>query len=587
VRFFSTLIASTLGTLAAIGLVFLVGFMLFAALLATSSSPPAQVRAGSVLKVSLSGTIPELASNDPFEIYFEIGEPYDLFRLKNALEQAAEDDRIEALWLRSRGVAAPWATLQEVRDALEIFKKSGKPLIASSDEQMITERDYFLASVADDIYAAPGAFFEFNGLYAQSFFYKGALDKLGVEPTIIRAGSFKSAVEPFTRTNMSAESRSQLAALLNTHNTVLTEAIAAGRDTSSTYVESLMRDDAFITADAGHAAGLIDSLIFDEEVEKIIKDRIDASSSSDLRTISLKSYIEASDNTRFGSPDAIGIVYAIGTIISGESTGPGTVGSTTFNEALERVRENNRVRAVVLRINSPGGSALASEAMWQEIKKTSETLPVIVSMGGLAASGGYWIATAGDTIVADPTTLTGSIGVFGMHFSVGKMMESKLGITSDQVTTGDYADMFSGFRPLRSVEQAMLESLIDGTYSDFLELVADSRDMDVEEVHKIAQGRVWTGQDAKDVGLVDVLGGLDEALAIAEEKAGLEPDSYEILRVPRPKSFLDEIEDILMARVGSVLGVTSEQTDLLQRVEETLRMQGVPQARLPLDITIE
>ena len=587
-RFFSTLLASALGTLVAGAVLVFIGFLFITALIASTSSPPATVRAGSVLEVSLTGAVPELVSSDPFDAMLGISPSHDLVGLKNAIRAAAEDERIEGIWLQANGVATSWATLQEIRDALEEFKESGKPIIASSDERMITERDYFLASVADEIYAGPGAIFEFNGLYAQSFFYKDMLDKLGVEPTIIRAGSYKSAVEPFTRTNMSSESRAQLSALLYTHNEALISAVAESREVTPEYVESLMRDDAFITTDDGFAAGMLDSLLFDQDVEEIFKDHLGLSESAEFRSVSLSDYITDAPRSSSGGTDAIGVVYAVGPITSGESVGANSVGSTTFNNAIKRIRENDRVKAMVLRINSPGGSALASEAMWQEINKTAEEMPVIVSMGGVAASGGYWLATAGDTIVADPTTITGSIGVFGMHFSVGDMFDSKLGITTDQVTTSAYADMFSGFRPLRAPEQALLGRLIESTYDDFLELVATNRGMTIEEVHQIAQGRVWTGKDAMEIGLVDVMGGIDAAIALAAEEAGLEPDSYSLVRGPRPKSFLEELENALMVRIAKVLNIApTEHTEVLRRIEEAVQMQGVPQARMPLDIEIQ
>ena len=592
VRFLSALAASVLGTFIAVALVMFVGFMFFAALLATTASTSTVPRAGSVLEIQLSGAVPELASNDPIDQVLKISPAFDLPRLKAGLKRAATDNRIEAVWLRTHGIAASWGTLQEIRQALIEYKESGKPLIASSGESFITERDYFLASAADEVYAAPGSFFEFNGLYAQTFYYKGLLDKLDIEPTIVRAGSFKSAVEPFMRTDMSEESRLQLQTLLQTHSEVLTTAIAESRSTTPDHIERLMRDEAFITVDDGHRVGLVDSLLFDEAVEDAIKDRIGTASEDALKTISLGAYASSAAPANTGTEGTIGIVYAVGAIVSGESNvAGGTVGSSTFGKAMQSVRDKDDVKAVVLRINSPGGSAIASNAMWQEIDKTAAVKPVVVSMGDLAASGGYWIATAGDTIVADPTTLTGSIGVFGMHFNVGEMLESKLGVTTDRVATSDYADMFSGMRPLRSEEQAMLARVIDATYSDFLNLVAESRGLDVDAVHAIAQGRVWTGADAMDIGLVDVLGGMDTAIGIAAEQGGLDPGTFRLLRLPQPKSFMDELEDALLMRVGRLLRLSVAPPLVLEPhatlIDEVVRMHGTPQSRMLLDITIK
>ncbi len=593
-RFFSTLVASTLGTLIGLALISFVGFLFLAALVATTTSPSARsVPSGSVLEIRLSGAVPELASDDPLERLIRVSPPFDLVRLKKGIEKAAQDDRIEGVWIRPGGITASWSTLQEVRSALLAFKTSGKWLVASSGESFMTERDYFLASAADDIYAAPGAFFEFNGLYAQAFYYKGLLDKLGVEPTIVRAGSFKSAVEPFLRDDMSDESRLQLDALLSTHQSVLTRAIAASRDTSERYVESLMQEDAFITAEDAYRAGLLDTLLYDSDVKKRIRESIGTGTDSELSTTRLASYVQSAQSGSSSGRDRIGIVYAVGTILGGDgSPGSGSIGSGTFARAMESVRTDDRVKAVVLRINSPGGSAAAAEAMWQATRRTAEVKPVIVSMGDLAASGGYWIATAGDTIMADPATITGSIGVFGMHFSIGRMLESKLGITADQATTSDYADMFSGLRPLRSVEQAMLARVIDTTYSDFIGLVAERRNMDEDAVHEIAQGRVWSGADAFGLGLVDLLGNLDRAIELAAERAGLEEGSYGTLRVPRPQTLTEQLEEALLMRAGRILGLSEAhagirgfraQADL---VEDMIRLHGAPQARMPLDITI-
>ena len=357
----------------------------------------------------------------------------------------------------------------------------------------------------------------------------------------------------------------------------------------------LMRDDAFITVNNAYRAHLLDTLLFDEEVKERIRESIGTAADKELRTIRLRSYIGAPASTARNTEEMIGIVYAVGSIMSGESsTRGGIVGSSTFVRAMEKARTNERVKAVVLRINSPGGSAVAADAMWQAIDRTARSKPVIVSMGDLAASGGYWIATAGDTIVADPTTITGSIGVFGMHFSIGEMLDTKLGVSSDQVATSEFADMFSALRPLRSAEKAMLGRAIDTTYANFLALVAASRGLEVEAVHAVAQGRVWTGADALEKGLVDVLGGLDVAINIAADKAGLEDRNYGILRLPRPKSLMQELEDAFLLRMGRLLGLSASPLGSdrllhshLDLIEEVVQLHGIPQARMPLDVTIE
>ena len=592
-RFFSTLVASVLGSLIALGFVVFLGFLFLAALAASSDTAPA-VRSGSVLVVKLSGAIPEQVSHDSFNQAFG-GEPaYDLYDVKRALQKAAVDDRIDGVWLQLHGVLAGWGTLQEIRAALSAFKESGKPLIASSGEYMMAEDEYFLASVADSVFASPEAFFEFNGLYLEVMYFKGLLDKLDVEPQIIRAGKFKAAVEPFLREDLSEENEEQLSALLESQNSVFLDAIAESRGRPATDVQHLTEDPAFITATEAYEAGLLDGLLFEDQVVDLFKKRLGKDDDDKLRQVSLKSYVnvpasEAGIET--GNEGDVAVVYAVGAIASGGSAN-GVVGSATFNKAMRQARENDRIKAVVLRVNSPGGSASASDAMWREIDLTAKEKPVIVSMGDLAASGGYWIATAADTIVADPQTLTGSIGVFGVLFNLGPMFDNKLGITTDNVRTSAYADMFSGMRPLSESERALLQHAIQTTYNQFLKKVADNRGLDVETVDAISQGRVWTGQQALDLGLVDVLGDLDTAIAIAAEKAGLDEGTYRTRLLPRPKTFMEELNDVLSARVSQTwltLRASPAERTLAKQVrllEDLIEMHGTVQARMPMEITI-
>ena len=592
-RFFSTLVASVLGSLIALGFVIFLGFLFLAALAASSDTQPV-VRSGSVLVMKLSGAIPEQVSHDSFNQAFGGEAAFDLYDVTRALQKAAVDDRIDGVWLQLHGVQTNWGTLQEVRAALIAFKESGKPLIASSGEYMMAEDEYFLASVADSVFASPEAFFEFNGLYLEVMYYKGLLDKLDVEPQIIRAGKFKAAVEPFLRDDLSEENEEQLAALLESQNKVFLDAVAESRGRPATDVQHLTEDPAFITATEAYEAGLLDGLLFEDEVVDLFKKRLGKDEGAKLRQVSIDAYVNvpASDaGIQTGNEGDIAVVYAVGTIMSGTS-GNGVVGSATFNKAMRQARENDRVKAVVLRVNSPGGSASASDAMWREIDLTAKEKPVIVSMGDLAASGGYWIATAADTIVADPQTLTGSIGVFGVLFNLGPMLDNKLGITTDNVRTSTYADMFSGMRALSESERALLEHAIQTTYNQFLQKVAASRGLDVEAVDEIGQGRVWTGQQALDLGLVDLLGDLDTAIAIAAEKVGLDEGTYRTRLLPRPKTFMEELNDILSARVSQTwltLRTSPAERALLQQarlLEDLINMHGTVQARMPMDITI-
>ena len=592
-RFLPTLLTSVLGTLVAFALIFLFGGLVFSAMISSVGSIGAasepSVSSNSVLVMDLSGPVLEQApGEDPFDVFFDIPTPTSLYDFKKTLANAANDDRIAAVWLRPGGVMAGWVTLTEMRDALVEFKASGKPVIASEDDLGMGEAAYFLASAADSIYSTPEPFFEFNGFYLGVSFYKGLIDKLNIEPTVIRAGQFKGAVEPYTRRDLSDENRLQLEAILANRYDSFVNAVAESRDLSATAVSNLMTEGELISAKDAHRAGLLDNLLHEDEVRDRLKEIIGVS--EDLNTISFSRYSGAKASSTGSSSDAIAIVYAVGAIMDGSSSAYSqTLGSSTFTKAMKTARENDRVKAVVLRINSPGGTVTASDAMWREVALTAQEKPVIVSMGDVAASGGYWLATAADTIMVSPNTITGSIGVFGIHFSIGRMMDTKLGITSDRITTGPFADMFSGMAPLEPREQALLERAIDQTYQEFLSRVSDSRGMSVEDVDAIAQGRVWTGSDALDNGLADLEGGMDEAIALAAEMAQLEPDTYRIMRLPRPKSLLDEFTDSFLIRVRSIMdspwdAALREQARLL---EELSHMQKAPVARLPWDIEIK
>jgi protease-4 len=518
------------------------------------------------------------------------------------MEKAAADVRIDGIWLKLAPMDVSWATLQEVRKALETFKESGKPIFASSDDRYVNEGAYFVGSVADELYASAAAPFEFNGFYVAAEFYKNLLDKIEIVPQITRAGTYKSAVEPFLRTSLSPENREQLAALLADQQEVFVAAVASGRALEPDDIARLMEGEAILTAADAYNAGLLDGLLFRDQVEAAIKTRLEYETDDDLRLLDLRSYVRV-PATEAGLPrpanDEIAVVYAVGTIVTGESGysanplfGGETVGSETFVDAIRTASESDDVKAIVVRINSPGGSVSASDAMWREITRAGETKPIIVSMGDVAASGGFWIATAGHRIVADPLTITGSIGVFGMAFDVSGLFENKLGVTFDIVRTGPYADMYSGVRSLSPDEMRLLDKSTEEIYQNFLQLVAASRNMTVEDVDKVAQGRVWTGKQAQAVGLVDELGDLDRAIAIAAERAGLEIGTFRTRILPVPKTMLEQITESLNTHLRTAWAYVSTSTaeraflNHLEVLQGMLRFQGTVQARLPFDLTI-
>lgn len=598
-KFLSTLVASALGTMIALGIVFFIGLTFLLVFMAAADRTPS-VSPGSVLVLELTGPIPEVVSGDPINQALASEPPFDLRDLVAALRMAREDDRIDALWIQVRSMSGSWAALEELRTAVLQFKESGKPVFASSDDYAMTENAYFVACAADSVFAAKQGIFEFNGFNVTVAFFHNLMEMLDVEPQVVRAGRFKSAVEPFTREDLSPENEEQLSAYVQLLDDVFMEAVGESRGMSSDSLRRIASERAIISADDAFAEGLLDGLLFRDEVIDVIKLRLGVDPDEDLREIHMKSYyrVPPSDAGLDVNRDGdIAIVYAVGQIVSGESDmsdpfGGNFVGAETFISAMEEARESDRIEAVVVRIDSPGGSASASDVMWRAIRRTAAEKPVVVSMGGLAASGGYWIATGAPMIVADPLTVTGSIGVFGMFVDASGMFENKFGITFDGVQTSPYADVFSGISPLSDDERRMLEAFIDGTYDEFLQRVADARSMSTTQVDSIAQGRIWMGRHAQELGLVDSLATLSEAVAIAAEEAGLGEGPYRVRVLPRPKSFLEQLTSGLSARAARAwirASTTPAERALLEQAKQVravLEYHGTVQARLPIDISV-
>ncbi|WP_263810089.1 MULTISPECIES: signal peptide peptidase SppA [Salinibacter] len=600
-RFLSTLAASVIGTLVALGLiVFFFVFFFFAVSLSADQTPT--VQSGSVLTVPLSGDIPERVTNDPFQKAFGGGPSADLRGLQTALRKASSDSRIEAVWLRTKGVSADWATLEEVRQAVVQARESGLPVLASSDEFGMTEKDYFLASAADSVFTAPQSAFEYNGFGTTVTFFDGALQRLEVEPQLIRAGKYKSAGEPFVRSDLSEPNREQLTALLETTNEQFMTAVSEARGLSTDALNRLAEEDALLSSAAALEKNLVDGLRYEDEVRDRLRNLVDTSLSGDLPTVSVDDYqrvsAESAGQSYTGSGQ-VDIVYAEGRIVVGDPNGQSPIGgsqalgSTPLTEALETARTDSRTEAVVLRVNSPGGSAAASEAMWRAVKRTANEKPVIVSMGDVAASGGYYLAAGADSIMAAPTTTTGSIGVFGILFNAEGLFEEKLGVTFDGVRTGPYADLYSTTKPLSPDERRLVGGSIDQTYDTFLRRVADARNMDVAAVDEVAQGRVWSGRDAKEVGLVDTTGTLADAVAMAGTAAGLGDGPYRTRTLPQPKTIVERFSEQFAAQAQQVW--RSATTNALERkfwrqkqmFDRMMGTHGSIQARLPFEPTIE
>lgn len=601
-RFLSTLIASTLGTLIAVGLLMFLLFLFVLAITVSADTSP-DVRRGSVLRMHLSGGFPEVASDDPLLRLATGVSPQDLTRFRTNLRKAASDDRIAALWLELGGVSAPWATLEEMREAILLFKASGKPIYASAPSFYMDESDYYLAAAADSIFLAPQSLFEFNGFHITAEFYKTLLDRLSVAPQVVRAGDYKSAGESYTRTDLSPENEEQLAAILADWNHVFTSSVAADRKMDAARVQELMAQGNILTATDALRSGLIDGIHYEDEVRDALRSRLGYDVDDDLEEVEGRAYTRvplAQAGIRPGKDGDIAIVHASGVMVGGASGvdpnplfGGVVVGSETFGKAMDEARENERVKAIVIRIDSPGGLTPAADEMWRAARRAAGEKPVIISMGSYAASGGYWLATAGETIVADPLTITGSIGVFSVVLDAGGLFEDKIGITFDGVATTEHADMFSGLRSLSAAERALLERSTMETYQAFLERVADARRMSVEDVEAVARGRVWTGVRAREIGLVDTLGSLRTAIQIAARRVGLEEGSYRLQVLPRPASTLERLFERMGSYAASFtaarMGFDGHESARrhLARLEQLSASHGQVMARMPLEIRME
>jgi protease-4 len=463
----------------------------------------------------------EIVEGRPDSTFFLPKGRLDIKTVLDALAKAKEDRKIVGLALKIRQARLGWARLQDIRDAVVNFKSSGKPVIAFMESG--GNREYFLASAGSVICLVPSANLDLTGLSAEVLFFKGSLDRLGVKPDLARVGEYKSAVEMFTRDAMSPAYREELTVLLDDLYAQFIKAIADGRGLDAEATRRLVDGGPF-TAWEAMDAKLVDKLAYEDEMEKIFEELV----KSRLKKLPLDRYkIRESFFRRIfrRRRPRIALIHVVGTIASGENRRSpdqrSIVGSETLSVLIRAARENRNVKAIVLRVNSPGGSALASDVIWREVIVTREKKPVIVSFGDVAASGGYYIAAAADSIVAEPATVTGSIGVIGGKFVIRELLD-KLGIKHESITRGAHAGFYSMYTPYSDEERQRLDKQIrDFYYREFIKKVATGRNMDDAEVEKIAQGRVWSGHQGKNLGLIDELGGLDRAIEIAKAKAGI------------------------------------------------------------------
>jgi protease IV len=544
------------------------------------------VKENSVLKINLTQPLADRDFDDPFTNFSAVSSNMNrigVIDLRKALDHAASDDKIKGVVLYAPSLMGGFALGQEVRQVLSDFKESGKFIWAYSE--IMTEGGYYISSVADKVYLSPAGMIEWNGLTVEINFFKGTFDKLEIKPQIFRVGDYKSAVEPFMLKKMSNENREQVKSMINSiYDNIVTE-VAADLSLDKAQLLELSNEMTVQSAKDAVEHGLINGLIYKDEFETKLAAELGVEDVKDINWVTYRQY-----NTSFSnyvkSKNKIAVIIAEGEIRMGKKE-RGVITPVQFTKDLRKAREDDNVKAVVFRINSPGGDALASDLIWREVVKTAEVKPVIASMSNYGASGGYYIAMAADTIVAEPTTLTGSIGIFGMIFNISDFMANKLGITTDRESTGNYSNLYTATRALTDAEKAIIQNSVNSGYETFTSKAAAGRGMDINDLKAIASGRVWTGTQALENGLVDILGGLETAVEVAAEKAGIEED-YKLRYYPVQKSALEELMDEIAGTteaklMKSKLGEFYPYVELLETVEN---MRGI-QARIPFAVEIK
>lgn len=533
------------------------GLSVIGLVLGASSNKAVVVKPNAILDLKLDFPIMDYAGKIEFEQYPMLNESKKngLFNIIDAISYAMDDDNIKGISIDNNFISAGVSQTKALRGALLKFKESGKFIVAYGD--MYSQKDYYLSSVADTIYLNPAGALEFKGLQTERLYYKDFQEKTGLKMEVIRLGKYKSAVEPFLSNEMSANNREQISVYLSSLWNTMKQEISEARNIPENRLDVIADSLLARNPELAKASLLVDKIGYHDEYINGMKQALGVEMSDDLNTVSIANYAEyVADKTSSYSKNRIAVIYAEGDIIYGEGD-LGKVGQGSINKSLRKARNDDKIKAIVLRINSPGGSALASELIWREIELTKKEKPVIVSMGDLAASGGYYIAANANKIFAEPTTITGSIGVFGL-LPNGEQMANNIGINAEQVVTNKNAVTYSFFEPLNDAQRGFIKEGVLGVYDLFTKRVAEGRNLTREQVEAIAQGRVWTGADALNIGLVDALGGLDSALSHAADLVQI--DDYTIKEFPVFEKNLEKMlqdfglvtskENILRAEFG-------------------------------------
>lgn len=586
-EFFKYLLATILGVLITSFLGIFIFFGIIGAVM-SKSDKPTEVKENSMLVIKFDKEIADRGTKNPMANFdFMSLTPQSTIGLNDilkAIRNAAEDDNIKGIYIENENIPGGAATLEEIRNALIKFKESGKFIISYSN--VYSQKSYYLSSISDKVLLNPLGVVEWVGLRSEIMFYKHALAKLGVEAQILRHGKFKSAVEPFMYDKMSPENREQIITYMGSIWNHWVDGIAQTRGLDVKKLNLLADNLTVRNAETALEHGLIDSIVYKDQVIDLLKELTNTKQKNDINSVGIEQYakVPAPRKHKGLIKEKIAVIYATGNIVMGEKT-EGEIGGDGFARSIREARRDSSVKAIVLRVNSPGGSALASELIWREMALAREVKPVIVSMGDVAASGGYYIAAPADVIIASQTTITGSIGVFGMYPNVQEGMNKKLGIHVDVAKTNKSADFGSIYRPLTAEERAVGQLGVEDIYTTFIGHVSAGRGITVEQVDEIGQGRVWSGANAMGIKLVDEFGGLERAIEIAAEKANLE--QYRISELPKQE---DPFQALIKELTGSAkiklfekeFGMAYKQ---FERIQSIIENRGV-QARIPYDVEL-
>ena len=586
-QFFKFMFASMLGTILTFIIFFFIMMGVLVFLLSFSKEEVAIVPDNCLLHLKFTDPILDRSSKDPISLYdfssMSLKEKLGLNDILKNIEKAKNDTKIRGIYLDLSIIPSGIATIEEIRNSLTKFKESGKFIISYSNAY--TQGTYYLASVSDKIFLNPDGFILFKGLNAQVTFFKGALDKLDIEPQIIRQGKYKSAIEPYINEKLSEANKEQLQMLVNSFWGNILDAISTSRKIPVDKLNLLADNLPLRSAEDALKNNFVDDLMYKDELLDALHALLSIPDVKKIQSISLEKYNYAPLTTpkKKYTRDKIAVIYDLGTIIQGKGDDQ-TIGSEKISQTIRDARKNKSVKAIVLRVNSPGGDFLASEIIWREMKLARNEKPVIVSMGGVAASGGYLISSPATKILADPTTVTGSIGAYGIIPNFQKFLNN-LGITFDNVKTNKNADFFNLVEPLTDFQKSLLDKEIERIYKQFVKQVAEDRNMTIEQVNEIGQGRIWSGADALKIGLIDEFGGLEQAIQTAADLAEL--DNYRIISLPKQKDPLVQLmEDFLGGNtstlIKSELGNNYKYYEYLKTMSQ---MKGA-HLRMPYEIEI-